>query len=132
MRAPAPDFPLVLLLRNCVVEMGTQADTCCASVLLESSALRYALFVLTVAEVQQYFLSMWREEGAANAAVIVKLRSYKVGLPWVQLFKYKANVDMGQYSCTIIALGIHSHCCNISNDNIGCRHCIRTTVFLVQ
>lgn len=42
MRTLTPDFPPVLLLWNCVVEMGTQAGTCYTSVLLESCAPRHA------------------------------------------------------------------------------------------
>lgn len=42
MRTLTLDFPPVLLLWNCVVEMGTQAGTCYTSVLLESCAPRHA------------------------------------------------------------------------------------------
>lgn len=113
MRTLTPDFPPVLLLWNCVVEMGTQAGTCYTSVLLESCAPRHAR-AHCCKSAAIFFVYIGGVAASANSISCDCQVSF---LPWVQLFKYKANVDIGQYSRPIITLGMHNRCCEISNDS---------------
>lgn len=78
--------------------MGTQAGTCYTSVLLESCAPRYARCAHCCRGAAIFFVYIGEgglQQVQIALAVIVKFHSCKVWLPWVQLFKYKANVDMG-------------------------------------